>query len=336
MKTKSMNRATTKVFICTLFFTAIAVGNAQDSLPSWSETAPKKAIVDFVERVTNEGSADFVKPEERIATFDNDGTLWAEQPIYFQVFFTRDRVKALLPQHPEWKHREPFASLLTGDMKAVAAMGDKGIPRLMAATHRGLIGDEFSQIVTDWITTTKHPTTGRPFIEMVYQPMIELLGYLRANGFKTYIVSGGGIEFMRCWVEKAYGIPPEQVVGTSGKLKFKLRDGKPVILKLPEMDFVDNFDGKPIGIQKFIGRRPLFAFGNSDGDQQMLEWTAAGNGKRFTGLVHHDDAEREWAYDRKSNVGHLDKAWDEAITKGWIVVSMKDDWKRIFSFEEVK
>jgi phosphoglycolate phosphatase-like HAD superfamily hydrolase len=308
---------------------AQSVSATDDPLPSWNDTAPKRAIIDFVERVTKEGSADFVKPEERIATFDNDGTLWAEQPIYFQVLFMRDRVKALLPQHPEWKHREPFASLLRGDMRAVAKMKE-GIPKLMAATHSGMVTDEFSQIVFNWVTTAKHPTTGRPFIEMVYQPMMELLRYLRANGFKTFIVSGGGIDFMRPWVEKAYGIPPEQVVGSSGKLKFELRDGGPVILKLPEIDFVDNYAGKAIGIQKFIGRRPIFAFGNSDGDQQMLEWTAGGSGARLIGLVHHDDAEREWAYDRNSNVGRLDKAWDEAMEKGWTVVSMKDDWKTIF------
>src|SRR5262245_21384952 len=307
---------------------------ADDPLPSWNDTATKKAIVAFVEKVTKEGSADFVKPEERIATFDNDGTLWAEQPIYFQVLFMRDRVKALLPRHPEWKHKEPFASLLRDDFKAVAKMRE-GIPKLIAATHSGMVTDEFTQTVFNWVTTARHPTTGRPFIEMVYQPMLELLGYLRANGFKTFIVSGGGIDFMRAWVEKAYGLPPEQVVGTSGKLRFELRDGRPVMLKLPEIDFVDNYAGKAEGIQKFIGRRPIFAFGNSDGDQQMLEWTAAGSGARFMALVHHNDAEREWAYDRNSNVGKLDKAWDEALEKGWTVISMKGDWKTIFPKEAV-
>ena len=301
-----------------------------DPLPSWNDTAPKKAIVAFVEKVTKEGSPDFVPPGERIAAFDNDGTLWAEQPIYFQVFFTVDRVKALLPQHPEWKHEEPFASLLKGDMKAVAATGEKEIVKLMAATHAGMTTDEFSQIVTQWITTARHPKTGRPFNEMIYQPMVELLAYLRANGFKTFIVSGGGIECMRPWVEKAYGIPPDQVVGSSAKLSFELRDGKPVIVKLPELDFVNDKAGKPVGIQKFIGRRPIATFGNSDGDQQMLEWTTAGSGARFALIVHHDDAEREWAYDRKSSVGKLDKALDEANAKGWTIVSMKDDWATIF------
>jgi hypothetical protein len=321
------------IAVLAIIFASFTTVRAQDPLPSWNDTAPKKAIVAFVEKVTKEGSSDFIPPGERIAAFDNDGTLWAEQPIYFQVFFTVDRVKALLPQHPEWKHEEPFASLLKGDMKAVATMPEKEIVKLMAATHAGMTTDEFSQIVTQWITTARHPKTGRPFNEMIYQPMVELLAYLLANGFKTFIVSGGGIEFMRPWVEKAYGIPPEQVVGSSAKLSFELRDGKPVIVKLPELDFVNDKAGKPVGIQKFIGRRPIATFGNSDGDQQMLEWTAAGSGERFALIVHHDDAEREWAYDRKSNVGKLDKALDEANAKGWTIVSMKDDWKRVFAFE---
>ena len=313
-----------------LLIAATSKALADDPLPSWNNTAPKKAIVAFVEKVTKEGSPDFVPPGERIAAFDNDGTLWAEQPIYFQVFFMMDRVKALLPQHPEWKREEPFASLLKGDMKAVAAMPEKEIVKLMAATHAGMTTDEFSQIVTQWITTARHPKTGRPFNEMIYQPMVELLAYLRANGFKTFIVSGGGIEFMRPWVEKAYGIPPEQVVGSSAKLSFELRDGKPVIVKLPELDFVNDKAGKPVGIQKFIGRRPIATFGNSDGDQQMLEWTATGRGARFALIVHHDDAEREWAYDRKSSVGKLEKALDEGNAKGWTIVSMKNDWAAIF------
>jgi phosphoglycolate phosphatase-like HAD superfamily hydrolase len=316
--------------ILAVAFCAVSVARAQDPLPSWNDTAAKKAIVNFVERVTKEDSAYFVRPEERIATFDNDGTLWAEQPIYFQVFYARERVRELLPQHPEWNDQEPFVSLLKGDMKAVARM-DNAIPKLMAATHTGVVSDELNQLVFKWITTAKHPTTGRPFIEMTYHPMIELLRYLRANGFKTYIVSGGDVEFMRPWSEKAYGIPPEQVVGSSERLEFESRDGKPAMLRLPEGDFVDNFAGKAVGIQKFIGRRPIFAFGNSDGDQQMLEWTAAGKGARFMALVHHDDAKREWAYDRKSDIGRLDKAWEEAIAKGWIVVSIKDDWKTIFA-----
>jgi phosphoglycolate phosphatase-like HAD superfamily hydrolase len=315
--------------ILVLLFAAGSL-QAQDSLPSWNDTAPKKAIVAFVDKVTKEASPDFVSPGERIATFDNDGTLWAEQPLYFQYAFVLDRVKALAPQHPEWKTKEPFASLLKGDMKGVLAAGNKGAVMMLAATHSGMTTDEFAKIVRDWITTARHPKTGRPYIEMVYQPMIELLAYLRANGFKTFIVSGGGIEFMRPWTEKVYGIPPEQVVGSSGKLKFEPRDGKPVLLKLPEVNFIDDKAGKPVGIQMHIGRRPIASFGNSDGDQQMLEWTAAGEGPRFCLIVHHDDSEREWAYDRTSSVGRLDKAWDEAVAKNWTIVSMKNDWKTIF------
>jgi len=307
-----------------------AAFSAENLLPSWNETAPQKAIIAFVERVTKEGSPDFVRPAERIAVFDNDGTLWAEQPMYFQLLFVADRVKALAPQHPEWKTKEPFASLLKGDMKGVAAAGEKGAVELMAATHTGMTTEEFATIVNDWITTAKHPKTGKLYTEMVYQPMLELLAYLRANDFKTFIVSGGGIEFMRPWSEKVYGIPPEQVVGSSGKLKFEMRDGKPVLMKLPAVDFVDDKEGKPVGIQKHIGRRPIAAFGNSDGDHQMLQWTAAGPGPRLCLIVHHTDAEREWAYDRVSHMGKLDKALDEAKERGWAVVSMKDDWKTIF------
>jgi phosphoglycolate phosphatase-like HAD superfamily hydrolase len=278
------------------------------------------------------GSPDFVPVPERIATFDNDGTLWCEQPLYAQLFFAIDRVKALAPQHPEWKTNEPFASLLKGDVKAALAGGEHGILEIVAATHAGMTTDEFNQTVKDWIATAKHPVTKRPYTEMVYQPMLELMAYLRANGFKTFIVSGGGIEFMRPWTEAVYGIPPEQVVGSSGKLQFEMRDGKPVIVKLPAIDFIDDKDGKPIGISEHIGRRPIAAFGNSDGDLQMLQYTAAGSGARFCLYVHHDDAVREYAYDRKDPLARLDKGWDEAVAKGWTVVSMKDDWKQIFPF----
>ena len=304
--------------------------SAQDPLPSWNDTAPKKAIIAFVEKVTKEGSPDFVPAPERIATFDNDGTLWAEQPMYFQFLFLADRVKALAPQHPEWKTKEPFASLLKGDLKGVGASGEKGILEMMMATHAGMTTEEFTKIVSDWIATAKHPKTGRLYTEMVYQPMLEWVAYLRANGFKTFIVSGGGIEFMRPWTEKVYGIPPEQVVGSSGKLKFQMSGGKPVLMKLPAIDFIDDKEGKPVGIQSHIGRRPIASFGNSDGDLQMLQWTTAGSGVRFALIVHHDDAEREFAYDRKSHIGTLDKAWDEANAKAWTVVSMKDDWNAIF------
>jgi len=303
---------------------------AADSLPSWNDTAAKKAIVAFVERVTKPGSADFVPAPERIAAFDNDGTLWAEQPIYIQFAFTRDRVKALVPQHPEWKTKPPFSKLISTPKEEMVEINEHELMEMIMVAHAGITTEEFGKIVSDWIATAKHPKTGRLYTEMVYQPMLELLAYLRANGFKTFIVSGGGIEFMRPWTEKVYGIPPEQVIGSSGKLQFEMRDGKPVIMKLPEINFIDDKEGKPVGIQQHIGRRPVMAFGNSDGDLQMLQWTTAGSGQRFALLVHHDDAEREWAYDRESHIGTLDKAWDEAVAKGWTVVSMKDDWKRLY------
>jgi len=308
----------------------LANGYAADPLASWNDTASKNSLIAFVERVTKTGSPDFVPAPERIATFDNDGTLWAEQPMYFQFLFAIDRAKALAPQHPEWQTNEPFASVIKGDMKGLAAAGVKGMLELTEATHSGLTTEEFDQAVKDWLATAKHPKSGRRYTEMVYQPMLEVLTYLRGNGFKTFIVSGGGVDFIRAFAEKTYGIPPEQVIGSSGKLKFEMRDGKAGIMKLTEVDFIDDKDGKPIGIQSHIGRHPIAAFGNSDGDLQMLQWTTAGVGARFALLVHHDDAEREWAYDRTSQIGKLDKAWDEATAKGWTVVSMKADWKTIF------
>jgi len=312
----------------------VTPARAADPLPSWNEGKSKQSITTFVEKVTKEGSADFVPPAERIATFDNDGCLWAEQPMYFQFFFALDRIKILAPRHLEWKDKEPFASLLKGDMKAALAGGEASLVQIVMATHAGLTTEEFEKAVTDWMATAKHPKTGKPFTEMVYQPMVELLAYLRANGFKTFIVSGGGIEFMRPWTEKVYGIPPEQVIGSSGGLKYELRDGKPVLVKLPEIAHNDDKEGKPVGIQRHIGRRPIMAFGNSDGDLQMLQWTAAGPGPRFCLYVHHDDAEREWAYDRDSHIGKLDKGLDEAAAKNWTVVSMKGDWKSIFPPEQ--
>jgi phosphoglycolate phosphatase-like HAD superfamily hydrolase len=311
---------------------ALAQTAAVDPLPSWNDTATKKAIVTFVERVAKEGSPDFVPLAERIATFDNDGTLWAEQPIYFQLAFALDRVKVLTPQHPEWKDKEPFASLLKDDLKGALAGGEATIFQIVTVTHSGMTTVEFDQIVRDWIATAKHPVTGRLYTEMVYQPMLELLAYLRANGFKTFIVSGGGIDFMRPWSDKVYGIPPEQVVGSSGKLNFEMRDSKPVLMKLPDLNFIDDKVGKPVGIQMHIGLRPIAALGNSDGDLQMLEWARGGGGVRFALIVHHTDAEREWAYDRKSSIGHLDKALDAAQAEGWTVVDMKNDWKTIFPF----
>ena len=307
-----------------------AVEQAAAALPSWNDGKAKQAIVNFVARVTKEDSPDFVSPAERIATFDNDGTLWAEQPLYVQFLFAIDRVKALAPQHPEWKDKEPFASLLKGDLNGVLAAGEHSLMAIVASTHSGLTTEEFEKVAKDWIATARHPKTGRLYAEMAYQPMLELLAYLRTNGFRTFIVSGGGIEFMRAFAEQVYGVPPEQVIGSSGKLKFGLRDGTPVLVKVPEIEFIDDKDGKPVAIQKFIGRRPIAAFGNSDGDLQMLQWTAAGTGTRFCLYVHHTDAEREWAYDRQSSIGRLDKGLDEAQAKGWTVVDIKQDWKSIF------
>ncbi|MBN8459072.1 MAG: haloacid dehalogenase-like hydrolase [Verrucomicrobia bacterium] len=309
----------------------LAVGaSAADPLPSWNDTAPKQALTAFVDRVTKEGTADFVPVPERIAVFDNDGTLWSEQPMYFQAFFIFDRIKALAPQHPEWKNQEPFASVLKGDIKTALAGGEKALLEMAMATHAGMTTEEFEKIVSDWISTAKHPKTGRLYTEMVYQPMLEVLAYLRANGFKTFIVSGGGIEFMRPWAEKVYGVPPEQVVGSSIKTKYEIRDGKPVIVRLPELNFIDDKEGKPVGIQQHIGRRPVMAFGNSDGDFQMLEWTTGGNGPRFGMIIHHTDTDREWAYDRDSHIGKLDKGLDEASKRGWTVADMKADWKTIY------
>lgn len=303
---------------------------ADDPLPSWNDGPARKSILAFVAATTTKGSPDFVPERERIATFDNDGTLWAEQPAYFQFLFALDRVNALAPQHPEWRTQEPFASLLKGDTKSALAGGEKSIVEIVMATHAGLTTDEFDQVARDWIMTARHPTTGRPYTKMVYQPMRELLAYLRANGYKTFIVSGGGIEFLRVFAEDVYGVPPEQVVGSSIKTTFAIRNGRPVLVRLPEIDFIDDRAGKPVGINAHIGRRPIAAFGNSDGDLQMLQWTAAGAGKRFCLFVHHTDAQREWAYDRESHVGQLDKGLDEARNRGWTVVNMKDDWKRIF------
>lgn len=313
---------------------ALASAAAADPLPSWNETTPKQAIIDFVERVTNESGPDFVPPAERIAVFDNDGTLWAEQPIYFQSQFAMDRVAAMASEHPDWEQKQPFKGILERDLEAVVASGEHGLLAIMAATHTGMTTDAFAKIVDGWLQGAEHPRFQRPYAELVYQPMLELLAYLRANAFKTFIVSGGGVEFMRRFAERVYGIPPEQVVGTSSVTKFELRsDGTPVLMKEPKVEFIDDGPGKPVGINRFIGRRPVLAFGNSDGDQQMLEWTAAGGGARFMGLVHHTDAVREYAYDRPSPVGQLDKAWDEALRRGWTIVDMKRDWKVIYPFE---
>ena len=322
------------IALCMLLLSAGCASVRPDPRPSWNEGSTKQTILSFVAKVTTPGSPDFVPPPERIATFDNDGTLWAEQPLYSQLFFVIDRVKTLAPQHPEWKTTEPFASLLKGDVKVALAGGDKAVLALVAATSTGMTTAEFEAMVNDWMAKAKHPRFNQPYTSMVYQPMVELMSYLRANGFKTFIVSGGGIEFVRPWTEKVYGIPPEQVVGSSGKVRFEMRDGKPVLVRLPALDFIDDGPGKPVGINLHIGRRPIFVFGNSDGDLQMLQWTAAGNGPRLMAFVHHTDAAREWAYDRDSSIGKLDKGLDEAKARGWLIVDMKQDWGVIFPFDK--
>ena len=305
-----------------------------EPLTSWNETSSKQAIIQFVKNVTTENNPRFVPQAERIAVFDNDGTLWSEQPMYFQLAFALDRVKALAAQHPEWKNTQPFKAALEGDLETVMEGGEHALLELVMATHAGNTTEEFSQIVKRWISTAKHPRTGRLYTEMVYQPMLELLDYLRANGFKTYIVSGGGIEFMRPWSEQVYGIPPEQVIGSSIKTGFEIRDGAAVLVRQPEVNFINDKGGKPVGINQFIGRRPIAAFGNSDGDLQMLQWTCRGyevtNNERFCLYVHHTDAKREWAYDRESHIGRFDIGLDEADAEGWIIVDMKQDWKVIY------
>jgi len=303
-----------------------------DPLPSWNDGKAKQSILDFVNAVTHEGAPNFVPAPERIATFDNDGTLWVEQPMYTQLAFALDRVKALAPMHPEWKQKQPFKAVLDGDMKALAASGERGLVELVMATHAGMTIEEFERIVKEWLSTARHPRFKRPYTELVYQPMLELLAYLRANGFKTFIVSGGGIEFMRPWTERIYGVPPEQVVGSSIKTRFQMRRDIPELFRLAEINFVDDGAGKPVGINEHIGRRPIAAFGNSDGDLQMLQWATKSGGRRFGLIVHHTDGDREYAYDRESHFGHLDKALDAAALNDWMVVSMKDDWKRIFAF----
>ena len=332
-----MKSALMKVLLALLLLTNAAF--AADPLPSWNDGPTKQGIISFVDKVTKEGSPTFVPPAERIATFDNDGTLWCEQPLPVQLYFALDRVKALAPQHPEWKTKEPFASLLKGDLKTALAGGDRALLEIVMATHTGMTTVEFEQIVKDWIATAKHPKTGKLYTEMVYKPMLELLAYLRANGFKNYIVSGGGIEFMRPWTEKVYGIPPEQVVGSSIKTKFEMRDGKPVLVRLPQLNFNDDKGGKPVGINQHIGRRPIAAFGNSAGDEQMLEYTQGGSGARFMLLVLHDDAAREYAYGPAKGLPNVklgaftQAVYDKAQKEGWTVVSMKGDWKQVFPFE---
>ena len=333
MKTTAPRHARTQraLLLCSALVAFLTTASgAENPLPSWNEGKARQTLLDFVGRVTDEGSPDFVPPSERIATFDNDGTLWSEQPVYFQLQFALDRVRALAPEHPEWRTREPFKSALAGDIQAVAAGGEKALLELIMASHAGITTEAFEEIVTDWLASARHPEKKEPYTDLVYQPMLELLAYLRANDFKTYIVSGGGIEFMRPWVQAVYGIPPEQVVGSSIKTAYEVRDGKPAILRLPEIDFIDDKEGKPVGIHKFIGRRPVLAAGNSDGDFQMLEWTTAGEGPRLGILIRHTDAEREWAYDRDSHIGRLDRGLDEGPGRGWLIVDMKKDWATVY------
>jgi phosphoserine phosphatase len=314
-------------------FSQHAGGGTADPLASWNDGAAKTAIIDFVTRVTEPDGVDYVPPQERIATFDNDGTLWSERPYPFQLAFALDRVKAMLPQHPEWHDQDPFKSALAGDTQSLAAGGYHALIAIVAGTHSGMTTDEFDAVVRYWVATARHPRTDRLFTEMVFQPMLELLAYFHANGFKNFIVSGGGIEFMRGFAEVTYGVPPEQVIGSSGKLKFEMRDGTPTLSKLPEIELVNDKAEKPAAIQKFIGRRPIAAIGNSDGDLEMLQWTCAGKGVRLALLVHHNDAVREWAYDREPSLAQLNKALDEADAKGWTVVDMKNEWRRVFPFD---
>jgi len=342
MTTKQSSGVSRRILVSTLALAPALIGplrpqlaRAQsDPLPSWNDGATKQSIINFVARVTTQGGTDFVPEAERIAVFDNDGTLWIEQPMYVQFAFVFDRVKVLAPQNPDWKTKQPFKAILDGDMKALAASGEKGLVELIAATHSGMTVDEFTKIVSDWLATARDPRFKKPYTELVYQPMLEVLAYLRANGFKTFIVSGGGIEFMRPWTEKVYGIPPEQVVGSSIKTRFEMRDTQPRLFRLPEVNFIDDKTGKPVGINQHIGRRPIAAFGNSDGDLEMLQWTTmSGSGARLGLIVHHTDAEREYAYDRKSHVGKLDLALDGAAVNRWALADMKKDWKRVFAFE---
>lgn len=317
------------------FFTAIllfstSVCAAEEILPSWNDGAARDAIIDFVECSTKDGCTKYIEPEDRIAVFDNDGTLWSEQPVYFQLMFAIDRVKEMAKDHPEWKSEQPFQAVLENDIKALKSSGQEGLMKIIAVTHAGMSTDEFAEIVHNWIATAKHPQKNKLYKEMVFQPMLELLQYLRENGFRTYIFSGGGIEFMRVFAEDVYGIPPEQVIGSSIVTKYELHDGVPVLIRQPKIDFIDDKEGKPISINKFLGKRPVAAFGNSDGDLQMLQWTTAGKGSRFGLIVHHTDSEREWAYDRESPIGQLDKAFTEAKAKGWTIVDMKQDWKSIY------
>ena len=333
-KIKSLTYIVLVLYISSCTSTADREPVSTDPLPSWNEGETKKSIKQYVEDVTDPNSDHFIEIADRIAVFDNDGTLWSEKPAYFQLLFAIDRVKALAPMHPEWNDEQPFRAVLENDMEELIKSGEHGLLKIVMATHAGTTTDEFEEIVKDWLSIARHPTYERPYTDLVYQPMLELLKYLQSHDFKTFIVSGGGIEFMRPWVEEVYKIPRNQVVGSSIKTEFEVIDGKPVIKRLADIDFIDDKEGKPIGIHKFIGRRPVFCAGNSDGDLAMMQWTAAGNGARFMLYVHHTDAEREWAYDHDSSIGRLDKGLDEALKNGWTTVDMKEDWNVIYPFQK--
>lgn len=335
-KTRAMRAGARALWLALWLGFCLALTGAAAAAPplaSWNEGPSKQAIRNFVEAVTREGSPDFVQATDRIAVFDNDGTLWSEQPLYFQFIFALDQVKVMAPAHPAWRTEQPFKAAIEGDRETLARAGTQGLLKIVGATQTGMTTTAFSQEVAAWVASARHPRFKQPYTSLVFQPMRELLDYLRANGFKTYIVSGGEVEFMRVWSQQAYGIPPEQVIGSTFVTEFQLRDGKPVLMRTPRLDYVDDGPGKPVSINKFIGRQPLFAFGNSDGDLQMLQWTMAGSGKRFAGLVHHTDAKREWAYDRDSRIGRLDKALDLARKDGWVVVDMQTEWNRIYPFD---
>jgi len=327
---RPVSRLITSLFFCLILTNA----HASDPLPSWNNGDTKQSLIDFVDRVTEVDGADFVAPGKRIATFDNDGTLWSEQPMYFQFIYAVERIKELAPQHPEWKEQEPFASVLKGNRESALAGGEKALLEMVMATHAGMTSEEFSKSISDWLSTARHPKTGKAYTAMVYQPMLELLDYLRANDFRIFIVSGGGIDFVRVFSEEIYGIPPERVVGSSIDAKYEIRDGKPVIVKLPEIDLIDDKAGKPVGIHRYIGGRPILAVGNSDGDFQMLEWTTAGDGPRLGMILHHTDADREWAYDRSSHIGKLDTGLDEAAERNWKLIDMKRDWKQVYPADD--
>ena len=328
-----MRKACLLIVTLWLLVPCVAAAQPADPLPSWNDGRAKQSIVEFVATVTREGSPTFVSIPDRIATFDNDGTLWCEQPMYVQLAFALDRVKALAPMHPEWKEKQPFKAVLENDMKTLEEAGQRGLAELILVTHAGMSTNEFTKIVSDWLSSARHPRFDRPYTELVYQPMIELLAYLRANGFRTFIVSGGGVEFMRPWSQQVYGVPPDQVVGSTIKTRFQMSGDIPELLRLPEMNFIDDGPGKPVGINEHIGKRPIAAFGNSDGDIQMLQWARTKDRPYLAMLVHHTDAEREYAYDRNSSIGRLDKALDAAPALGWTVISTRDDWKRIFAFQ---